>query len=132
MSNQLELISRDIVFARYLPCYSPLRRARTCAKPTKASSRVEREPGTKVTMREASLALLVAGAHGFGGVSKPSLTLAVAQPKCPARTSPLVAQEGRPNFLDNIFDRFDRFGLVFVQRWERAPRRIPKLALTPS
>lgn len=56
------------------------------------------------------LALLVAGAHGFGGVSKPSLTLAVAQPKCPARTSPLVAQEGRPNFLDNIFDRFDRFG----------------------
>ena len=61
-------------------------------------------------MREGALALLVAGAHGFGGVSKPSLTLAVAQPKCPARTSPLVAQEGRPNFLDNIFDRFDRFG----------------------
>ena len=57
-------------------------------------------------MRGTALALLVAGAHGFGGVSKPLLTLAVAQPKCPARTSPLVAQEGQPNFLDNLLDRF--------------------------
>ncbi len=58
-------------------------------------------------MRVACLTLLVAGAHGFAGVvSKPSLTVAVAQPKCPARTSPLVAQQGPLGALDNVLDRF--------------------------
>ena len=56
-------------------------------------------------MRGTWLTLLVAGAHGYSGVvSKPFLAL--AQPKCLARTSPLVAQQGPLNALDNILDRF--------------------------